>query len=99
MEELKDKTCICKDCKKKFVFTIKDQKYFGQKGWPDPVRCRVCRERKKISKALGDGVSIADNIKFSEVCDRCGRQFYTKFKRRPGEKMYCEDCWKEIKGI
>jgi len=98
MEELKDKLLTCKDCKTKFVFTVKEQEFFGQKVWNDPIRCEVCRERKKIVKALKDGVSIKDQVKFSEICDKCGRQFYTKFKRRKNEKIYCFDCWKVIKG-
>lgn len=100
MEEntLKDKSLICKDCRRKFIFTVKEQKDYGQKGWVDPVRCRVCRRMKKILRlALEDGVSVGDEIKFSEICDKCGRKFYTTIKRRPGVNLYCDDCWAEIK--
>ena len=97
-EELRNKIIVCKDCKRKFPFTIEDQKYFGQKGYPDPIRCLYCRRQKRILN-LRDGVGIADEIKFSEVCDKCGRSFYTKFKRKPGERIYCDDCWKEIKFV
>lgn len=97
-ETLKDKFLICKDCKRKFIFTIQEQKDFGQKGWKDPIRCRYCRRQKKILNiALKDGVSIADEVRFSEVCAQCNRSFYTRFKRKPGEKVYCDDCWAEIK--
>jgi len=33
------------------------------------------------------------------VCDECGRKFYTKYKRKSGEKVYCDDCWVGIKGV
>jgi len=97
MEEiLRDKIIVCKDCKRKFTFTVEDQKYFGQKGYPDPIRCLYCRRQKKILN-LRDGIGAADEIKFSEVCSKCGRSFYTKFRKKQGERMYCDDCWKEIK--
>lgn len=99
MEELKDKTLICNDCKRKFIFPVKEQKLFGQKGWKDPIRCRYCRRQKKIlSLALTDKAKMREEIQFLEVCDKCGRQFYTKFKRKKDEKVYCDDCWAEIKG-
>jgi len=97
-ETLEDKNLICKDCKRKFVFTVKEQKNYGQKDWADPVRCRVCRRMKKILRlALEDGVPIGDEVQFSEACDKCGRSFLTRIKRRPGINLYCDDCWAEIK--
>jgi len=97
---VKDKILTCKDCKRKFTFTVREQMFFGQKGYRDPVRCRVCRRMKKIlSLALKENLPISDEIKFSEVCDKCGRKFYTKYKRKPREKVYCDDCWVVIKGV
>ena len=98
-EKLKDKLLICKDCKRKFIFDVRDQKFFGQKDWKDPIRCLVCRDRKRIAKSLKDEVPIKDRIRFSEICEKCKGKFYTKFRRREGEKMYCPDCWKIIKGM
>ena len=97
-ENIKDKVLICKDCGRKFVFTVKEQMKFGQKGWTDPVRCKVCRRMKKIlSLALDEKVPISDEIQFKEVCDKCSRPFYTKIKRKPNTNLYCDDCWEEIK--
>ena len=97
-DKLKDKYLICKDCKRKFIYTIGEQKWVGQHGYKDPTRCRACRRIKKVLKlALEEGVSIKDNITFKEVCDKCGRAFYTTLKRKSGEKIYCDDCWTEIK--
>jgi len=99
MEEntIKDKILTCRDCGRKFTFTVGEQKFFGQKGWRDPFRCRVCSRQKKILK-LRDKVKVEEAVRFSEICDKCGRQFYTEFKRKQGEKVYCFDCWKLIKG-
>lgn len=98
MEELKDKELVCKDCHRKFKFTVKDQKDFGQKGWTDPVRCKYCRRMKKVlNLALKEGIQISDEIQFKEICDKCQRPFFTKIKRRTGINLYCDDCWDEIK--
>jgi len=44
----KDKTLVCKDCGKEFVFTAGEQEFFAQKGFEnEPVRCKACRTAKK----------------------------------------------------
>ena len=97
-KDIQEKLLVCKDCHRKFTFTTKEQKDFGQKGWAAPVRCRYCRRQKSIlNLVLKDGVPMSDEIKFSEVCDKCSRPFYTKVKRRSGINLYCDDCWAEIK--
>jgi len=95
---LVDKLLICKDCKRKFNFLIGEQEFYGQKGYPDPVRCQECRNQKKMIRLrLEEGVPIAEKIKFSEVCDKCGRKFFTMIKRKKNMNLYCADCWKVIK--
>ncbi len=37
----------CRDCGKSFVFSEKEQAFFAQKKWKDPVRCPLCREKNK----------------------------------------------------
>jgi hypothetical protein len=97
-DKLRDKELVCQDCGRKFIFTIDEQKKFGFRGWEPPIRCQVCRRHKKIlDLALNENVPITDQIKFVEICDGCGRKFFTKYKREEGEKVYCDDCWKEIK--
>ena len=98
MDKLKNKYLTCKDCRREFVHTIVDQRKFKQNGWQDPIRRRYCRRQKKIlNMALKDNLSIGNEIKFSEICDTCGRQFYTKFQRKEGENLNCDDCWAEVK--
>lgn len=37
---LKEKIIICKDCGNPFVFSVSEQEYFANKGFPnEPVRC------------------------------------------------------------
>lgn len=45
---MEDKTLICKECGKEFVFTAGEQEFFAKKGFDNvPVRCPECRKAKK----------------------------------------------------
>mgnify|MGYP000844599600 FL=1 len=46
-----DKTIVCKDCGKEFVFTEGEQEFYKEKGFEnDPVRCPDCRRKRKAEK-------------------------------------------------
>lgn len=48
---MEDKTLVCKDCGKEFVFTVGEQEFFKEKGFEnDPVRCPACRKARKAQK-------------------------------------------------
>jgi hypothetical protein len=54
---LKDRTLICCDCGKEFVFTVGQQKYFLKKDLSVPKRCHTCRTLRKLDyspEAKGD---------------------------------------------
>jgi hypothetical protein len=43
-----DKTIICKDCNKEFIFTEGEQEFYKEKGFQnDPQRCPECRKARK----------------------------------------------------
>lgn len=43
-----DKTLVCKDCGKEFVFTEGEQQFYAEKGFTnEPTRCKECRSAKK----------------------------------------------------
>ena len=45
---MQDKTIVCKDCGKEFVFTVGEQQFYAEKGFEnEPVRCKECRTNKK----------------------------------------------------
>lgn len=45
---MEDKTIVCKDCGKEFVFSVGEQEFFKEKGFEnDPVRCPECRKARK----------------------------------------------------
>ncbi|WP_123053314.1 zinc-ribbon domain-containing protein [Clostridium sp. JN-1] len=46
-----DRTIVCKDCGKEFVFTEGEQEFYKEKGFEnDPVRCPDCRKKRKAEK-------------------------------------------------
>ena len=48
---MEDKTLVCKDCGKEFVFTVGEQEFFKEKGFEnDPVRCPECRKARKAQR-------------------------------------------------
>lgn len=47
---LSDKILKCKDCGKTFVFTADDQKYFAEKGYLPPKRCKSCRYIRRLNQ-------------------------------------------------
>ena len=64
-----DKTLICKDCHKEFVFTAGEQEFYAEKGFVnEPQRCKACRQAKKASTM------------YEAVCDDCGGVARVPFK-------------------
>lgn len=47
MEEAQDKVIVCRNCGKEFIFTAGEQAFYGEHKFPDPVRCKECREARK----------------------------------------------------
>ncbi len=50
-----DKTLVCKDCGKEFVWTAGEQEFYAEKGFENaPVRCRDCREKRRRQREGGE---------------------------------------------
>ena len=50
-KELKDIEITCKDCGTKFMFTVREQEFYAEKGFNNqPVRCKACRDKKKAER-------------------------------------------------
>lgn len=45
-----DKKIICKDCGKEFIFTEGEQNFYKEKGFNDSVRCKECRQARKVKE-------------------------------------------------
>lgn len=58
---------ICKDCGKEFDFTVGEQRFYEEKGFSAPIRCRECRNAKKAKtlnmEANAPGNDFEDMLK------------------------------------
>ncbi|MDR3186787.1 MAG: zinc-ribbon domain-containing protein [Christensenellaceae bacterium] len=53
---MQDKTLVCKDCGREFIFTVREQEFFKEKQFDnDPVRCSDCRRAKKQAQRGNGG--------------------------------------------
>ena len=44
-----DKTLVCKDCGKEFVWTAGEQEFYASRGFENqPQRCKPCRDARKM---------------------------------------------------
>lgn len=47
-EVLKDITIKCKKCEKDWIWTVKDQEFYKEKGFFRPAYCKECRKKTKV---------------------------------------------------
>ena len=98
-----DKTLTCTECGADFVFTIKDQQYYSERGFVAPKRCKPCREAKKQKGfrspggGQGGGDRGARNL-YDATCAACGKDTTVPFKPIAGRPVYCRDCYKARAG-
>jgi len=44
-----DKLLTCVDCGAQFVFSVRDQAFYQERGYQAPRRCKACRDKRKTS--------------------------------------------------
>ena len=45
-----DKTLVCRECGKEFVFSASEQQFYAEKGFQnEPGRCPACRAARKAN--------------------------------------------------
>lgn len=49
-----DRSITCRDCGQTFLFTVREQQFFAERGFGDPVRCVPCRRAHKARRS-GEG--------------------------------------------
>ena len=86
-----DKTLICKDCGKEFVFTAGEQEFFASKGFVnEPQRCKECRDARR-------GAARPEREFFSAECAACGGEAKIPFQPREDRPVYCSDCFAKMR--
>lgn len=51
---MEDQILECQDCGEMFPWTVGEQKFYKQKGFSQPKRCKSCREQKRIERENED---------------------------------------------
>jgi CxxC-x17-CxxC domain-containing protein len=87
---VQDKTLTCKDCSKSFIFSVRDQEFYAEKGFEnEPQRCRDCRAQRKNSRAQ----SGSAREMFDVICAQCGVETTVPFRPRGDRPIYCRTCF------
>ena len=89
-----DKTLVCRDCGKEFVFTAGEQAFYAEKGFQnEPTRCKSCRDSRKASR----GTQGEPREMFETVCAECGKPTRVAHKIADGKKSrVCLKCGAEM---
>ena len=71
-----DKTLVCKDCGKEFVWTAGEQEFYASRGFENqPQRCKACRDARKNAVR-------GERQMFDAVCASCGKACKVPFHPR-----------------
>ncbi|MDH7488461.1 MAG: zinc-ribbon domain containing protein [Anaerolineae bacterium] len=91
-----DKTLICRDCGKEFVFSAGEQEFFREKGFThDPTRCPECRAARRGNPRPGGSDNPRPRRMYPVVCADCGAQTEVPFEPRGDRPVYCRDCFEK----
>lgn len=83
-----DKTLVCRDCGKYFIFNAGEQEFYSDHGFDtEPSRCPECRRARK---------KRARREVFEAVCARCGNIARVGFEPRHDIPLYCRECYETI---
>ncbi len=91
-----DKLIHCTDCGKDFLFTAGEQRYYEQRGFNPPRRCKDCRDKRKSEKDSGRHASAGMDSKremFRVICASCSVETSVPFKPDPSRPVFCQRCY------
>ena len=76
-----DKTLVCKECGKEFVFTAGEQEFYAERGFQnEPQRCKACRDARKNAAVVPASISPL-------FCAACGGE--ARFPSSPRATAPC----------
>ncbi len=82
-----NKTLVCKDCGKEFVFTAGEQEFYASRGFQnEPQRCKECRDARKLA-------AKGPREMFTTTCAECGKEAKVPFQPSNDRPVYCSECF------
>lgn len=88
-----DKTLVCKECGKEFIFTEGEQEFYQEKGFQnEPARCKPCRDNRK--RKMTRGGRQHKNM-HDAICSDCGAPTQVPFKPSNDRPVYCSECFQK----
>jgi CxxC-x17-CxxC domain-containing protein len=86
-----DKTLVCKECGKEFVFTAGEQEFYAERGFQnEPQRCKACRDARK-------NAARGPREYFTAVCAACGGEAKVPFEPKSDRPVYCSECFAKMR--
>lgn len=65
----------CISCGSTFTMTESDEKWYSDKGWPIPKRCKACRDEKKAGKEVNQTPVVEEKMN-EHTCIECNEVFH-----------------------
>ncbi len=91
-EVFEDEVIVCNQCKKEFVFSAGEKKFFKEKGLMNkPKYCKDCRAARK---GVAPKADRPEREMFPAVCSECGKEAMVPFQPSPDKPVYCDECFK-----
>ena len=85
-----DRTCVCRDCGREFIFSAQQQKEFREERFSAPTRCLDCHERRNARRRHSRGGDCEIHV---APCSVCGKQANVPFKPSSDKPIYCANCF------
>ena len=86
-----DKTLVCQECGKEFVWTAGEQEFYAAKGFTnEPKRCPECRKARRANQK-------PQREMYDAVCAACGAPCKVPFQPTEGRPVYCSECFAKMK--
>ncbi len=98
--EFEDKTMLCGDCSRNFVWSGGEQAFFRDKQLQNPPkRCKACKQAKNerlAAIAAAQATGIRQRIEVAVSCAKCGEMTTVPFYPSQGRPVYCRSCFLEL---
>ena len=86
----KDKTLICQECGKEFIWSAGEQEFYAEKGFTnEPKRCFECRGKRKA-------LFSEERQMFDSICANCGKPCKVPFRPQEDRPVYCHECFSKM---